>query len=214
MKHGPTNTRFLRELKSTLKLSELQRKLVIGTVLGDGCLISSRSGKTARLQVRQEAGHKEFVDWKYQFFQGWVLTQPRYDRFNNSFVFRTICHPDLMEIRKYFYSDTGKRIPENIKDYLKDPLSLAVWLMDDGNGDKRCSCFRLSTYAFGKEGNNLLIKCLSDNFSLRTTMIKDCKGFYLYFPSDSVKDLYKLINKFVIPCMGYKFAKIKSSITP
>jgi len=214
MKHGPTNTRLLKELKSTLKLSDLQRKFVIGTVLGDGCLISSRSGKAARLQVRQNVKFKEFVDWKNQFFKEWVLTLPRFDQCNNSLVFRTICHPDLMEIRKIFYKDNQKIIPINIKDYLNDSLSLAVWFMDDGNGDKTQCRLRLSTYAFGLEGNNLLQNCFWDNFSIEARIIKDGKGHYLNFPKDSAKGFYKLISKYIIPCMEYKFVKVKSSITP
>ena len=55
MKHGPTNTRFLKDKKSDLELSQLQKDFVIGTILGDGCLITSRSGKAARLQVSTES---------------------------------------------------------------------------------------------------------------------------------------------------------------
>src|SRR4030042_6893591 len=116
MKHGPTNTTILKNYKSSLKLSEDQKKILFGTVLGDGCLISSRSGKAARLQIRQKAKYEEFVNFKYQFFKDWVLTKPRYDRFNDSLVFRTICHPDLMEVRKIFYGDRGKFVPDAIKE--------------------------------------------------------------------------------------------------
>ena len=72
MKHGPTNTRFLKEKKSLLTLTQLQKNFVIGTVLGDACLITSRSGKAARLQVRQKAKYHEFVFWKYHFFKDWI----------------------------------------------------------------------------------------------------------------------------------------------
>lgn len=214
MKHGPTNTRQLNEIRSCLRLTTLQKKILIGTILGDGCLISSRSGKAARLQIRQKAKYKEFVDWKYDFFKDWVLTKPRYDRCNDSIVFRTICHPDLMEFRKLFYGEKGKVLPSNIKEYLTDPLSLAVWFMDDGNGDKRICRLRLSTYAFKKKGNELLQNCLLKNFSLRTKIIEDCKGSYLYFLKDSAIDLYNLIKQFILPCMEYKFVKVKSYTTP
>jgi hypothetical protein len=127
MKHGPTNTNKLKELKLSLKLSENQSKVLVGTVLGDGCLLLSRSGKAARLQIRQ---------------------------------------------------------------------------------------IRLSTYAFGRKGNLLLKDCLKQNFGLQTEIIKDSKGFYLYFLQDSAIKLYKLIKPYIIPCMEYKFVKVKTFITP
>ena len=64
-----TNTRELREFKQTLHLSQLQKDLLFGTMLGDGCLITSRSGKSARLQVRHNWDYKQYVLWKYSFFK-------------------------------------------------------------------------------------------------------------------------------------------------
>lgn len=213
MKHGPTNTRNLKEKKLRLKLTKLQKSVIIGTVLGDGCLIASRSGKAARMQVRQKAKYYEFVYWKYDVFKNWVITKPRYDRFNDSIVFRTISHPTLMMIRKIFYQNNTKIIPANIKDLLRHPLSLAVWFMDDGNGHKKRFYLRLSTYAFKEEGNNLLQECLKDNFELDTQIYSDSKGCYLCFLKDNAQKFYKLIRPYIIPCMEYKFIKIKS-ITP
>jgi len=213
MKHGPTNTRVLKEKKLLLKLTELQKTVIIGTILGDGCLITSRSGKAARLQVRQNAKYHEFVSWKYDFLKDWVVTKPRYDRYNDSFVFRTISHPDLMDIKRIFYRDNVKIIPSNIKELLIDPLSLAIWFMDDGNGNKQYPYLRLSTYAFKEEGNKLLQICVKDNFGINSKIVNSSKGFYLYFLKDNALKLYKLIKPNVIPCMEYKFIKVKS-ITP
>src|SRR3989344_1870304 len=213
MKHGPTNTKILKEKKLSLKLTPIQKDFVIGTILGDGCLITSRSGKAARLQVRQKAKYHEFVFWKYNFFKEWITTKPRYDRYNDSAVFRTISHPDLMEIKKLFYQDNIKIIPENIKDLLINPLSLAIWFMDDGNCYKKYPYLRLSTYAFKERGNELLQICLKENFGLSSRIVDSSKGNYLYFLKDYALKLYKLIKPYVIPCMEYKFIKVKS-ITP
>lgn len=213
MKHGPTNTRLLKEKKSLLKLNKLQKDLIIGTILGDGCLITSRSGKAARLQVRQKAKYYKYVFWKYEFFKDWITTKPRYDRFNDSAVFRTISHPDLMEIKCLFYKGNVKMIPNNIKDLLKNPLSLAIWFMDDGNGDREYPCLKLSTYAFQEIGNKRLQISLKENFGLGSKIVDSSKGYYLYFPKDHALKLYKLIKMYIIPCMEYKFVKVKS-ITP
>jgi hypothetical protein len=203
----PTNTRALSNLKRRLVLSEKQRELIIGTILGDGCLITSRSGESARLQVRHNVKHREFVEWKYSFLIDWVLTPPRLDRFNDSWYFRTLCHPQLMEIKRIFYEGSRTVIPSNISEILKSPLSLAVWLMDDGNGYKRYRGFRVSSYGFDLEGNLLLKRCLKDNFSLEANLHKD-KGYRLLFPKASALALYKIVQPYLVGCMRYKFANL------
>ena len=205
----PTNTRILRKLKRSLHLTQIQKEFLIGTLLGDRCLITSKSGLSARLQVRHNWNYQEYVLWKYSLFKGWVLTQPREDFYNNSFYFRTVSHPELMEMKQLFYEGTIRLVPKNIKDYLHSPLSLAVWLMDDGNGFKTYRGFRVSSYGFGLEGNILLQECLKVNFSLATNIHKD-KGYRLLFPKDSALRLYHIVKPYILPCMQYKFA----SLTP
>lgn len=202
-----TNTQHLIKHKKTLRLSQLQQFVVIGTVLGDGCLIASRSNLSARLQIRHKVKHKDYVEWKYQFFKNWVLTKPRFDKFNNSWYFRTISHPNLMKIRNMFYI-TKKLIPNNLNELLVSPLSLAIWFMDDGNGFKHYDGLRISSYAFGQDGNKILQSCLKENFNLETSLLTDCKGHQLLFPKQSAKKLFTIIKPFTIPCMQYKFATL------
>lgn len=205
-----TNTRVLRRYKQSLKLNQLQKDFLFGTMLGDGCLITSRSGLSARLQVRQNRDYKDYVWWKYGFFKSWVLTQPREDLHNNSLYFRTISHPDLMEIKELFYRNSNRVVPDKITSFLKSPLSLAVWVMDDGNGNNKRACFRISSYGFGRDGNRLLQRCLVSNFSLQATVYSDSKGYYLYFPRSEAYALYRIVKPHILPCMSYKFA----SLTP
>lgn len=182
--------------------------MVFGTILGDGCLITSRSGRSARLQIRHKVKHQEYVEWKYRFFSKWVATPPRFDRFNNSWYFRTVSHSSLMEIKNLFYKGSKRFVPENISNILESPLSLAVWLMDDGNGRSLSASFRISSYGFGLEGNILLKQCLEKNFSLSSTIYKDEKGYQLYLPVRNRRQLYKLVEPYIVPCMRYKFVAL------
>ena len=107
---------------------------------------------------------------------------------------------------KAFYKKKIKIIPQNIRDILKSNLSLAVWFMDDGNGYRKDDALRISTYAFGLEGNKLLKNCLRENFNLDVSLYKDSKGWQIYVPvgNGSAKKFRDLINPFVIPYMRYK----------
>src|SRR3989338_2588641 len=201
-----TNSNWLKDYKKNLDLSSIQRDVLIGTVLGDGCLKISRSGKAAQLQICHSFSSKDYVFWKQQIFKEWVFAEPRYYQINNSLIFRTVSHTLIFEYMKAFYKGRIKIIPQNICDILKSNLSLAVWFMDDGNGYLETYAFRLSTYAFGLEGNLLLQKCLSVNFGLEVTLRKDSKGYQLYIPTRN-KSAFKfkdLIAPYILPSMKYK----------
>lgn len=58
-------------LKERLKLSAEQESIVIGSILGDGCLQVSKKGNSARLQIRNSSRHSGYVKWKYQFLSEW-----------------------------------------------------------------------------------------------------------------------------------------------
>src|SRR3990167_5904468 len=159
-----TNSNWLKDYKRDLDLPSIQREVLIGTILGDGSFKISRSGKAAQLQICHSFSSKDYVFWKQQIFNHWVFAEPRYYQINNSLIFRTVSHPLIYEYMKAFYVERVKIIPKNISDILKNDLSLAVWFMDDGNGYLDRDAYRISTYAFGLEGNLLLQNCLKENY--------------------------------------------------
>lgn len=204
-----TNSNWLKNLKKNLELSSIQRDVLVGTVLGDGSLKISRSGKAAQLQICHSFKAKEYVFWKQQIFKNWVFAEPRYHQINNSLIFRTVSHSLIFEYMKLFYRDRIKIIPQNISDILKSALSLAVWFMDDGNGYLKNNAFRISTYAFGLEGNLLLKECLSKNFGLDVNLWKDSKGYQIYIPinNGSAIKFRQLVEPYIIPRLKYKIER-------
>lgn len=171
MKKQLTNSNWLKDVKRGLNLSQFQREVLVGTILGDGSFKISRSGKAARLQVCHSVKVREYVDWKKQIFANWVFSEPKYHESNKALIFRTVSHPLIFELMEIFYKEKIKFIPKNISDLLTSPLSLAVWFMDDGNGYLESYALRISTYAFGLEGNLLLKDCLNRNFSVNAHLL-------------------------------------------
>lgn len=201
-----TNSNLLKEYKETLRLSSLQKEVLIGTILGDGSFKLSRSGKSARLQICHSFSSKDYVSWKWKIFDDWVFCDPKYYKVNNSLIFRTVSHESIFEYMKMFYKGKLKIVPKNITDILKSNLSLAVWFMDDGNGYINKRPFRISTYAFGLRGNILLQNCLKRNFGIQTSIKFDSKGPQLYIPvrNGSADRFKNLIARYIIPSMRYK----------
>lgn len=199
-----------QENKRVNQLCFQQKQLIIGTLLGDGCLLQSRNKLKARLQIRHSIKHQDYVQWKYQVLKNLVKTKPRIDKYNNSFYFRTRYRTCLKLIHNLFYLNGKKVVPRDIKNYLISPLALTTWLMDDGNGYHKYSGFRISTYGFSRSENIRLQQCLDQNFDLKTSLCTDQKGHQILILSQSSSQLNKITRPYKISCMKYKF----SNLTP
>lgn len=190
-----------------MQLTPIQKHLLLGTLLGDGCLILNKSEKTARLQVRQQVKHKEFVDWKYSYFQELVSLSPKIDVHNNSWYFRTKSSIHLKQWHDTFYLHKKKIVPTNIKQLLTHPISLAVWFMDDGNGYSHYRGLRISTYGFTQSEQYLLKDCFK-TFGIKINVIQDKKGYQVLIPVQSAVQFKHLIEPYIVPCMKYKLATL------
>lgn len=203
-----TNSKWLRAKKGSLHLTGTQKAVLIGTILGDGYLRPSRSGKAARLQICHSQPARDYLYWLYDIFSDFVFANPDFQVSNQALRFTTISHPDFLPYYSTYYQDGVKTIPDNIHEILTHPLSLAVWFMDDGNGYKDKSAYRISTYAFGKQGSQILVNCLLSNFGLQTSLLRDNKGYQIYIPvsGNNSSKFSNLVDPYLIPSMRYKLA--------
>ena len=122
----------IRVLKD-ISFSSEQRSIIEGSLLGDGSLQTSWSGKSYRFASMHSVKQKEYVDWMYGKLKPFVLSAPWFYAPKRSLRIRTISHLELTEMHQRFYRGTIKVLPVNIADIIRDPLALAVWFMDDGN---------------------------------------------------------------------------------
>lgn len=96
---------------------------------------------------------------------------------------------------------------------LVTPLSLAVWYMDDGtlrHRDDGLSCSgEISTNAFTKDENMLLLKMLSEKFGIEARLRHDqSRDYYsIYITANGIKTLGRTIAQYVPSCMRYKLPK-------
>ncbi|TSC77848.1 MAG: homing endonuclease [Parcubacteria group bacterium Gr01-1014_29] len=188
-----TNSTTIRNLRDSLVLNDLQHKVLIGAILGDGSLIANSWGKSYRFHTQQSNVQKDYVFWKYKIFKNFVLSPPRFEAVTNSWKFRTISHPEFTAYRNIFYSGKKKIIPSNIDELLTHPISMAVWYMDDGCYVKRDSTFILNTQSFSWPENYILQECLRKKFSIETTIQRDKSYWRLYVKKRSAEIFRKLI---------------------
>lgn len=200
-----TNSRYLRELRKTLSLSEIQKSVLFGALMGDGCIIPTASGKNYRLQIEQSNKQKEYVFWKYEIFKKFVITSPRRIGGSvNSWKFRTVSHGEFMRLRHMFYQSGRKILPRKL-DFILDPLVLAVWFMDDGCLDKK-SGYILNTQNFTFEENVRLKEFLSKKLCIALSLHKDRTHHRLFVKSKSMAVFREMIDSYVHPVMRYKLS--------
>lgn len=211
----------LREYKKGLNLSEIQESLLIGSMLGDGNLRITGENTEANFTVDHSEDQKDYVFWKYEIMEKWVLTPPKRvtrtyhkdpSRETISWRFLTISHPEFTRFYDLFYREDGpketeKVLPESIKELLEDPLSLAVWFMDDGT--KSGESIFLNTQNFTRKEQEGLIECLKENFGVegRINIHSHWEGKTFYrirINTSSLERFFGLLEPYILPQFSYK----------
>jgi len=184
--------------KLVLPLTERQKEILIGCVLGDAHIKPK-----GQIWIEQSLKQSEYVNWKYRELKS--LAYPalpkvlvRIDRRQNKqyssvyFVLRQYFRP----WRSIFYPQGIKIFPPGL---VLSPLILAVWHMDDGcwTGKK----YVISTENFD-EGSRLEIQnTLLQQFSIETVIGKNRK---IVIRKRSHNIFTNLICPYMVSSMKYK----------
>jgi len=202
-----------------LSISPIQKETIIGCLLGDGRLECRSKEGSARLRIHQGWKQKDLVFWKYKALRNLVSCPPRKivcwknpkngeDYF--SWYFHTWTLPEFRDFHETFYLDGRKIIPENIAELLT-PLSLAVWVMDDGcnTGDSLI----LNTQNYSISEHLKLQKIFQERFGVLPTINKDRDEFRLRFNRKNASKIIKNITANIIPSMRYKIVPVETEST-
>ena len=186
------------------RLTQLQKSVIIGTLLRDGYMRIASGRKDAFLEINHSFKQCEYVDWKYKILQNVCVSGPKTRKGNESRIayrFYTKQHPEFTELMKMFYVDGKKVIPHTIE---LNAIILAVWFMDDGS---KCSNsdYYLNTQQFNVGDQNKLVKILSD-YGLHTRLNKDKKYYRIRFMKSDIPILIEKIKDKIIPSMKYKLS--------
>lgn len=193
-----------------MDITPKQRDIIVGSILGDGCLEISRWGST-RLQFKQSIEKQEYIFWLFEEMTNLCRSAPKQRSDNLQWYFSTRYSRELTSLRNYFYQDEIKVVPENIIDLLRNPISLAIWFMDDGTLDWRVKdhyAFRLATNCFSFVGNKLLVEALERNFGVHATVQTTCIRGKIYpriHIGASGRNIFlQLVSPFVLNCFKHK----------
>ena len=181
-------------------LTGTQRSIIIGSLLGDGAM---RCKVNALLEINHTFEQKFYVDWKYQQLANLVTTPPKARTGNGARIayrFTTQSLAELTPFYQWFYSGERKAVPS---DLVLDPLSLAVWFMDDG-----CKSYRalyLNTQAFDLESQQRLVRILSEQWGIKATLNRDKQYLRIRIVVASVPRFKTIVAPYVLAQFQYKF---------
>lgn len=183
-------------------LTQLQRSIIIGTVLGDGYLRIVSGKKNALLEINHAYSQKEYVDWKYEMLKALCKSGPKSRVSNDARVayrFTTRQHPEITELYTAFYGESKKCIPDTLT---LDPVMLAVWFMDDGS---RCrdSDVYLNTQQFSHTDQERL-RAMLLSLTIESSLNKDKIYERIRIKKSSIPKLVEIIKPYVVSSMAYK----------
>ena len=207
-------SKIIETYKKSLSLSERQREILLGVLLGDGHLEQLYTPTLARLKIEHSIKQKLYVDWLFNEFKDWVRTEPQVRHVNGfgkmyqNYRFCTSGHALLGEFQYRFYIDRKKIVPNDLgKDI--SLLTLAVWYMDDGSiKSRKHKGIFLNTQGFAFEDIEKLQEILKNKFSIGSTTRKEKNGWQIYLGSENGRKFVTLIDPYIISSMRYKIPQI------
>lgn len=207
------NSREIEEYKNHLELSNDQRDTLIGLLLGDGHLETQNGGRTYRLKIEQSLKHLAYVNHLYHLFEAWVQTPPQIKFVSSrghkseNVWFQTLSHQSFRFYAQQFYDGQKKRVPKLIHRWMT-PRGLAYWFMDDGSmKSKESKAVIFNTQGFQYFEIELMIKVLTDSFSLQASIRKQDDGYQIYISGNSYERFVVLIEPYILDEMRYKLPK-------
>lgn len=196
-----------RDKKVGFQLTHRHKAILVGSLLGDANMHSK--GNSHRVLFKHGENQMALIVWKRQEFDS--ITGMKVNYFQQLVKgkkygfcqFVTLTHPEFSELYKSFYVRKRKIVPNKISELLRDPLSLAVWIMDDGARDN--VGLTLQTHSFSMRGVERLRKSLRLNFNLKTNSRKNKGSYVIYFPKSEIQKLWNLVRGYILLEYKYKF---------
>ena len=187
--------------------------IIFGSLLGDAHAEKRLLGTGTRIAFYQEGSHKNYILYLHNLFSVFGYCNPKIPyittrlgvkgKVRKIIRFSTWTYTSFNWIHDLWYKNNIKCVPECIGEYLT-PLALAIWIMDDGGKVGKSLKFATNSYTYND--CLILVKALNDNFNLKASIqLAGAKDQYIiYIWKESMEDLRKIVDPYIIPEMKYK----------
>jgi len=183
-------------------------QIIIGSLLGDGCIIKKSNGM---FTINHSLVQKDYVMHKYELLKKYGLemkirecAERKFDSYikgrkikDNGYIrIESQVNISFNIYREEWYKHK-KIVPDSV--YRLNPLGLAIWFMDDGSSNM--SSYYLSTNGFDYEYVEKLVKVLYDNFGIHASIHKNKDKFVIYIQVKSRELFTETIKEYLCDSM-------------
>lgn len=207
-----------------MQLTQEQKDLLVGTLLGDGNLQTETRGRTWRYRALHTEKDVQYLQHKYKILETFCQTPPRLssvddtrtDKTYKRWYFNTTVQGSFRYYGNLFYTEDLssnrmiKDVPLNIAQLLT-PRAVAYWYMDDGslNWLGHSNAMRICTESFSKDGVERLQKTLKTLYNINTQLTRKTSnqklvGYRLAINERNSSAFRELIRPYLVDPMGYK----------
>jgi hypothetical protein len=201
-----------RKRPKNVPVTQRQREVLYGTLLGDGSLKQQTNYVNLRFQMRHSIVQTQWFFWKVMELQSLATEKAVHPQPPDGYSskeklhFQTRALPSFTEVHHQLYTD-------NVLDFTKPwlswltPLSLMVWVLDDGGrmgeGGRK---LKLCTHGFFSEDAQILLcQALKANWDIDSKVE----------PIDDIDDTGKIMKTYkVIMVYQNAFKKLARIIMP
>jgi hypothetical protein len=199
--------------KLAVSLTQVQKDVLVGTILGDASIERNKPTHNTRIRFEQTfPAHAHYLTTLYVHFLNLtgkcpIVTSRKADKrtgnIYSTISFKTLMFPCLNIFHDIFYKDGTKIVPLNIGELLS-ARALAYWIMDDGGKGSYGETI-LHTRSFTLDEVQLLQSALMDNFALRTRVSEKVPGqWIIVIPVKQVTRLRDIVAPYMCLSMLYK----------
>lgn len=194
-----------KQLVDKIELTEEQKQVLYGALLGDGSLILHKNCKNAIFSYTSKSKqHVEYVSNSFKkYLSGENIKQYTYydSRTNKEYsryVMRTYTNKSFTDEHNKWYKNGIKTIPKNLK---LTPLICKIWYIGDGGicHSNRSEWIKLSTQCFSKEEQEeILLPQLSqfEAILMKADIGKNKQQqYYIYIPHRKEKEFLNYIGE-------------------
>lgn len=211
--------RFSRSQLSLVKLPLYIRSVIVGLVISDGWIIfENKTSKNALLGFSQSGANSIYAWYVFSILSHYCPSYPIFregkhkGKFSYAIQFKTRSMACITELRRLFYPEGIKVIPNNIYELLT-PVALAHIIMGDGQGARLIPAtlglgIVLCTNSFSVNDVVRLMNVLIIRYRLECTIHLKRQNqkveYLIYIREGSMALLRSIVIPFMHPSMYYK----------
>lgn len=186
---------------NTLPLSNLQKQIIDGEILGDAHVYLGKNYRNACLMW-----HQKYLEHNLFLRDALSVLNPKIKKRHNvdGYTLFTSCHPYITQQHKRWYPNGKKIVP---LDFKLTPTSCFHWYIGDGYFNEQGYIELYSLCFTGKENMFLVEKLLEKNIKSAHVVKKRNKKypFYIRIGNAGLKPFFKYIGEPKISCYNYKW---------